>query len=408
MSLLGKHVVLIAYAFEPHKTSEPGVGWNFIHEIAKFMQVTVLTRSNNRKAIEAELDYENINVLYFDLSDRIMALKKKIPFGIQIYYTLWQRGAYKMLEGKFKRGELEADVLHHLTFGMTKNVPPLGKFKVPFIWGPIGGGDRIPFTFLKEMGLKAIFQELSYRFMHLSSNLSLRSYQTRKNAKAILFRTQSALINFPQNGCENRVLISETAMPEPVKTYNSKVIGDKLKCICVGRLMHGKGYLYALKGFHQYLQMGGAGRLIFVGEGPEKNNLMKYVAKQKLQEQVDFKGFIPNNEVKSLLKESDVLLHPSFREGGSWAIMEGMSFGLPVICLKTSGPQDMVTDQCGVMVEMRSPKQVTEGIAQALLKMVNSPKTYTLLSKNAVNRIKSEYNWAKRGEQMKKVYQKIS
>lgn len=408
MSVLGKHVVVVAYAFEPHKTSEPGVGWNFTHEIAKFMRVTVLTRSNNREAIEAELDCDNIEVLYFDLSERIMEWKKKIPFGIQIYYSLWQRGAYKMLRTKLQTGELKADVLHHLTFGMTKNVPPLGKIEVPFIWGPIGGGDIIPFSFLKEMGLKASIQEIAYRFIHWSSNLSLRSFRTRKNAKAIVFRTQSSLMNLPQNGCENRFLISETAMPGMVEDCRSREIRDELICVCVGRIMHGKGYMYALKGFHQFLQKGGAGRLIFVGEGPEKHSLIKYVAKYKLQDRVDFKGFIPNKEVKNLLNRSHVLLHPSFREGGSWSIMEGMSFGLPVICLKTSGPQDMVTDQCGVMVEMKSPKQVTVDIAEALLKMVDSPETYSSLSKNAVQRIKSEYNWAKRGEQIKKVYQNLS
>ena len=45
-------VLLSAYACEPNKGSEPGVGWNWLIEIAKLNhKVTVITRSNNKKSI---------------------------------------------------------------------------------------------------------------------------------------------------------------------------------------------------------------------------------------------------------------------------------------------------------------------------------------------------------------------
>ena len=48
-------VLAFAYACEPNKGSEPGVGWNLARNIAKYHDVWVLTRSNNRTAIEQEL-----------------------------------------------------------------------------------------------------------------------------------------------------------------------------------------------------------------------------------------------------------------------------------------------------------------------------------------------------------------
>jgi hypothetical protein len=49
-------VLLSAYACEPNKGSEPGVGWQWTLEIARLSyDVWMLTRANNRENIEAEL-----------------------------------------------------------------------------------------------------------------------------------------------------------------------------------------------------------------------------------------------------------------------------------------------------------------------------------------------------------------
>ena len=48
-------VLISAYACEPGKGSEPEVGWQWALQMARFHDVTVLTRTNNREAIEKEL-----------------------------------------------------------------------------------------------------------------------------------------------------------------------------------------------------------------------------------------------------------------------------------------------------------------------------------------------------------------
>jgi len=49
-------VLVSAYACEPHKGSEPGVGWNWVKQIARFHEVWVITRANNKEKIEEELN----------------------------------------------------------------------------------------------------------------------------------------------------------------------------------------------------------------------------------------------------------------------------------------------------------------------------------------------------------------
>jgi len=61
-------ILLSAYACEPWKGSEPGVGWHWALELARQgHEVTVLTRANNREPIE-------------------VALKSHVPKGLQFFY----------------------------------------------------------------------------------------------------------------------------------------------------------------------------------------------------------------------------------------------------------------------------------------------------------------------------------
>ena len=41
-------IFISAYACEPEKGSEPGIGWNVVNELAKYHEVHVLTRANNQ------------------------------------------------------------------------------------------------------------------------------------------------------------------------------------------------------------------------------------------------------------------------------------------------------------------------------------------------------------------------
>ena len=75
-------ILAIAYACEPERGSEPGVGWNWVKLIAKSegTSISVITRKNNKPVIEKY--YENhkrddINFLYYDLPPCILRYKKR-------------------------------------------------------------------------------------------------------------------------------------------------------------------------------------------------------------------------------------------------------------------------------------------------------------------------------------------
>jgi glycosyltransferase involved in cell wall biosynthesis len=118
-------------------------------------------------------------------------------------------------------------------------------------------------------------------------------------------------------------------------------------------------------------------------------------------------GTVPFHDFQTALDNSDVLIHPSFRDGGSFAVMEAMTRGLPIICLDTSGPADMVTETCGIKVALGDAAQIAEGIADALWRLAESPQLRFDMGRAAQERVESSYRWTVRGGGWCEIYHHV-
>src|SRR5262245_60202336 len=90
-------VLISAYACEPNKGSEPEVGWQWGLQMARFHDVMVLTRANNRPAIEKALESLRAHqplpkFVYHDRSTFMLDMKRRSK-AIKLYYLLWQKSA---------------------------------------------------------------------------------------------------------------------------------------------------------------------------------------------------------------------------------------------------------------------------------------------------------------------------
>ena len=399
------NILIIAYACEPNSASEPGVGWNFSQEIAKNSNVWVVTRSNNRDVIEKEMNHRqntNINWVYVDLPTSFRWLKKKMPLGIQFYYMLWQWKVFFKCKKLTKKYNFT--LIHHLTFGITWLAPTTSLLKLPFVWGPVGGGDAVPLKYILSERLPSIAQESLYFFLsRIICRLSLLNYIARKRSKAILFRSKSVESHFPKTTAKNRYIISETASRTLRSTITEKT--SSFQALCVGRQQYWKGYRYAVEGFCKFLSEGGTGTLLLLGDGPENEILKKIHQSYGSPNEIKFLGNVPHKDVLSYLESSSTLIHPSFRDGGSWAVLEALSHSIPVITQNVSGTADMVTNKCGILLDTNI--RLDDAIASALHRLSNDRHLLDSLSAGAIERVKNSYTWEKRCQEINEIYQDI-
>ena len=84
-------ILVTAYAVNPYKGSEDGMGWNMILQIARFNKVIAITRENNKNYIdkylaENEVEYaENIQFEYYDLPYYLRFLEEEESRGDALF-----------------------------------------------------------------------------------------------------------------------------------------------------------------------------------------------------------------------------------------------------------------------------------------------------------------------------------
>ena len=108
-----KKILVTAYAVNPYKGSEDGMGWHFIQQIARHQQVIAITRENNQPHIERYMQahpsplHARITWLYFDLPYWLRFWKKGSR-GAMLYYQMWQRAVV----GFIKKQPIQYDIVH--------------------------------------------------------------------------------------------------------------------------------------------------------------------------------------------------------------------------------------------------------------------------------------------------------
>ena len=99
-----------AYACEPYKGSEIGVGWNWVLQLSKKFEVWVLTRESNKENIEEWLskqtDAVDIKFVYYDLPKALTVWKKGLR-GVRLYYNLWQIFSNKIVKRIMSENDID-------------------------------------------------------------------------------------------------------------------------------------------------------------------------------------------------------------------------------------------------------------------------------------------------------------
>jgi glycosyltransferase involved in cell wall biosynthesis len=113
--------------------------------------------------------------------------------------------------------------------------------------------------------------------------------------------------------------------------------------------------------------------LFVVGDGPEKENLVKLAQELKIENNVSFFGFLEDhNDVLGLMRSSRVFISPSIREGFGITAIEANACGLPVITTdhEDNAARDLiVNNESGLLINLDAKQ-----LADAIDNLLNSRK----------------------------------
>ena len=125
-----------------------------------------------------------------------------------------------------------------------------------------------------------------------------------------------------------KVIHNAVSIPD----VEEKRIQQERTFLFMGALIRRKGVIDLLHAAKQMLDSGVDNfKVLIAGSGEEEADLKAYAEQNMLMEHVDFLGWVGKENRAELLSKSDVLILPSYNEGLPMAILEAMSYGLPVI-----------------------------------------------------------------------------
>ncbi len=136
---------------------------------------------------------------------------------------------------------------------------------------------------------------------------------------------------------------------ESVAAIRQQYLGtaDYLTCT-VSRLAKEKNLDFQIRGLSCLKRLlkkkGRTFRHMIIGDGPEKENLMRQIGELGLTENIIFIGNVDNQEIKNYQAAADAFLFTSKSETQGIVLLEAMAVGNPVVAVEASGVRDVVKD----------------------------------------------------------------
>lgn len=359
-------LLISAYACEPHKGSEPEVGWRWTLDKSKeFESVTVVTRKNNQQNIENELkklNVDNIDFLYYDLP-KWASFWKKGGRGVQLYAYLWEMFIFFFLLKRFNKNEF--DVAQRVTFVSYRFPSFIWYFGEKFIFGPIAGGERYPFDFLKIFSFKGKIKELIRMIIQrisLFDPLVLFTLYKADQIIAVTEDTKTILPSFFHKKIIIKPAITINTNDFNLKSEKNSIKNSKIKLLYIGNLFELKGIKLALMSlrdidFNRY-------EFNIIGDGNAKYIFQDYANKYGLN--VNFLGKKDRKELSEYYLTHDLFVFPSLHDSGGMVVLEAKAHGLKVVTSSFGGPK-MFCDENDYIIKATTINDFVKNLTRIIL-----------------------------------------
>ncbi|HEY7004455.1 MAG TPA: glycosyltransferase family 4 protein [Gaiellaceae bacterium] len=356
-------ILVFAYACEPDAGSEPGTGWVWARMLARLGETWVITRSNNREVIEPELakleERDRLHFVYVDLPPWARFWKRG-KRGLRPYYLLWQAAAVQRARRLDRT--LQFDVAWHVTFGNAwlGSLGPLTR--LPFVYGPVGGGVGVPWRLVTALGARGAFFEL-LRAGARSGGRYLNPFARLAwlRARLILVENTETRDWLPARHRARAAVFPNTVIDE-IPGARHRSAGPRT-ALFVGRLVPWKGAALAIRAVASLPEW----RLLVCGTGRDERRLRQLTARLGIGPRVVFLGTLARDDVfRVMQEEADVLIFPSLHDEGGYVVAEALVCGLPVLCLDRGGPPAIAGGAGSVVCGAQDVRGIVADLSRAL------------------------------------------
>lgn len=210
---------------------------------------------------------------------------------------------------------------------------------------------------------------LSWMTVALAHRVIAVSEYDTENAPVLFSRNK---IRCVYNGIDEGRLESQEEARARLKSFFPRAQENEVPLlVTIGELTKNKSQktlLAALARIHAPYQA------ILIGEGEEREKLVRLSRELGIEEKVAFPGFIP--DAMKILPGADIFILPSLKEGFPFVLLEAGLAGIPVIATAVGGVPELIRDgETGLLV----PREDSEAMARTLTMLLENKDKQTQL-----------------------------
>lgn len=388
-------ILLEAYSCRVGAGSEPGQGWGWALALARHgHDVTVLTRPKNRAANQAWAANNPMPGLTFEYiaSHWSGVIERRV--GKQADYMAWTRRATSRALLLHRREPF--DVAHHVTFGTILLGSAMPQIGVPFVYGPLGGGQSTPAA-ARPWFEASWRKERARNAVVWATPLNPLARSAVRGAVVLATNDQTAQLAL-RMGAREVLPMADTGIDESlIRAPRSRPGGRRL--IWVGSARPRKGLNLAI----QSLLSSNSETTLSV-YGPSDDTVGRLARKYGLQDRVHPAGWVPWAEVQQAYGDHDAMLFTSLRDSLGGQLVEAAAAGLPIIGLNLHGLASVLPPTVAEKVPLsaRAHHDLAAAVETAL-----SPVRYGAMSAAAVA-FASEQTWSRRAAAVSQIFRRLT
>lgn len=412
-------VLVSAYACNPYKGSEEGVGWNWVKMIAGFCDPWVLVAGFHREDIEHFLEQHpdqlaNVHFVYiphkpwhYQPSPGWKRIEGSVlkPF-MNLAYALWLRDAGR--QARQLHARMPFAMAHQLTYVGFRFPGRLWQLDIPFVWGPVGGLENTAWRFLPVLGWKGAIYYAGRNIINSVQRLLLRSPRKAfKKAEPHIIAATSGIQRqiYRWYGRQSQV-ICEVGPPEVrADRINQRQAHQSLQLVWSGEHLPGKALPLLLQALAQ-LEKNIAWHLDILGHGPLTETWQAQARELGLDGNCVWHGLLPRKDALAVMSQGHLFVITSLKDLTSTVLLEAMSLGLPVVCPDHCGFSDVVDEHSGIRLPLETPEGLVRGYAAVIVELAGDEKKRRKLAQGAVVRA-GVFSWEQKRIELEKIYNGI-
>jgi glycosyltransferase involved in cell wall biosynthesis len=381
-----------------------------VRRLAEWHDLWVLTEATQYQTeVEKELagnptlaDRLHFSFIPREAPSRPNRTRPVLPVQSVLAYRNWHQRAFQIATRLHE--QVKFDVIHHLRGNSFREPGYCWKLPVPFVWGPTGGSIGVPWRMFPVMGIWSGILHGLRNAVTVAQFYSLpRVRAAARKASCVLAQTTLDQIRF-RRACGVNAVIAYEQAGDPsiarVRAYDSQ---RPLRIAWAARFIPLKGLPILL---HALSNPKLRSRVVLdiAGDGPCRDTWVNLAKRLEVDAQCAWHGWMPPGDTVKMMDSCDVFACTNLLAAESTIVMQAMSLGLPVICLRHGWPSDLVDGTCGVPVRVDGFRRAAKGFSDGLVWLIENPSEVRKLSQGACEKARA-HSWDRLATLIREAYE---